>query len=81
MKYTPTHIKGVSDHTINNAFLKTDVQDEANILVIDANLKNETNSITDFDSSYLRLLDRLERLTERVQSQTADIDYVDIRVH
>jgi hypothetical protein len=81
MRLTPKHIKGVSNHAINDAFLKTAVQDEKKILVIDANLNHETNSIETLDDSYVHLLDHLELLSKRVQTQTSDVDYIDIRVH
>ncbi len=78
MNYTPQTIRGVTDHIVDDAFIKNATQTNERILVVQANLKNNSDV---FDDATVTLFEKLEELTKDAKNQAGRIDYVDVRIH
>lgn len=78
MNYTPQTIRGVTDHIVDDAFIKNATQTNDRILVVQANLKNNSDV---FDDATVTLFEKLEELTKDAKNQAGRIDYVDVRIH
>lgn len=78
MNHTPETIRGVSDHIINDAFVKTAPRTDDRVLVVQANLEDNSDI---FNDATVTLFETLETVSKDAQSQVGSVDYIDVRIN
>lgn len=80
MLYAPQKVKGIENPIVHDAYVKKDFASEKNegTLVLDVKRRSKAQPVS--EPTYLSLLESLDIIKAKAESQTENIDYIDIRI-